>query len=77
MSIGQTEFFSSLLANDVATGKKSVGDARRFYAETIMAMMKENKIGDYLKGFQFKVPSADQAEPDKPFGPMGTSMKRQ
>ncbi len=69
----EANFLAINLANDVATGKKSVADARRFYAETIMAMMKENKVGEYLKGFQFKVPSADQGDRDKPFGPMGTS----
>jgi len=73
----EMNFLAVNLANDVATGKKSVGDARRFYAESAMAMMKENKVGEYLKGFQFKVPSGDQGDRDKPFGPMGTSMKQQ
>ncbi len=65
----EANFLAINLANDIATGRKSVEDARRFYAESMMAMMKENKIGDYLKGFQFKVPSGDQGDRDKPFGP--------
>jgi len=59
----------------VATGKKSVDKARRFYANTMMAMMKEHKVGDYLKGFQFKLPSTAQGDRDKPFGPVRTTGK--
>jgi hypothetical protein len=69
----EANFLAVNLANDVATGKKSVEEARRFYAETMMAMMKEKKIGEYLKGFQFQVPSTDQGDRDKPFGPVGTT----
>lgn len=64
----EANFLALNLANDVATGRKSPADARRFYADTIAAMMKENKIGDYLKGFQFKVPGTNQGDPDKPSG---------
>lgn len=63
----EANFLALNLAHDVATGKKTPDEARRFYADTIMAMMKENKMGDYLKGFQFKVPATNQGFSDKPF----------
>jgi hypothetical protein len=32
-------------------------------------LMKENKKNEYLQGFRFTVPSGDQGDRDKPFGP--------
>lgn len=61
------------LANDIATGRRSVDDARKFYAESIMAMMKQNKKNDYLHGFRFTVTPGDQGDRDKSFGPVGTT----
>lgn len=66
-------FLAINLADDIAKGRRSVDDARRFYAESIMAMMKQNKRNEYLQGFRFKVPSDDQGDRDKPFGPVGTT----
>ena len=66
-------FLAINLANDIATGRRSVDDARRFYAESITAMMKQNKKNDYLQGFRFQVASGDQGDRDKPFGPVGTT----
>ncbi|MBA3271506.1 MAG: hypothetical protein H0T71_13450 [Acidobacteria bacterium] len=60
-------FLAINLANDVATGKRSVDDARKFYAESMMAMMKQNKKNEYLQGFIFKVPTGEQGDRDKPF----------
>lgn len=60
-------FLAINLANDVATGKRSVDEARKFYADSMMAMMKQGKKNDYLQGFVFKVPSGDQGDRDKPF----------
>jgi hypothetical protein len=71
----EANFLAVNLANDVATGKKSVDEARRFYADAMMAMMKQNTIGDYLKGFQFDVASTDQGYRDKPFGSGETTRK--
>lgn len=36
-------------------------------------MMKQNKKNEYLQGFRFDVPSGDQGDRDKPFGPVGTT----
>ena len=64
----EANFLALNLAHDVVTGKKSPDEARQFYSDTIMAMVKEKKIGDYLKGFQFKPPAGNQGDADKPLG---------
>ena len=69
----EANFLALNLANDVATGKRSVDDARRFYNDAIMKMMKEGKPGPYLQGFQFTAAQSSVGDPDKPFGPVGTS----
>jgi hypothetical protein len=66
-------FLAINLANDIVTGRRSVDDARRFYAESMMAMMKQSKKNEYLQGFRFPVASGDQGDRDKPFGPVGTT----
>jgi len=54
------------LANDVATGKRSVSDARKFYAMTAMAF-KEGKSDPYLEALQFKSMSGQMtADADMP-----------
>lgn len=69
----EANFLAINLANDVASGKRSVEEARKFYADSIMAMMKQGKANEYLQGLTFKVPAGDQGDRDKPFGPVGTS----
>ncbi|MCA1562116.1 MAG: hypothetical protein LC753_04320 [Acidobacteria bacterium] len=71
----EANFLAINLAHDIATGKRSVDDARRFYAESIQAMMKTGKPNEYLQGFNFTPPSGDQGDRDKPFGPIGTPGK--
>ena len=68
----EANFLAINLANDIATGRRSVDDARRYYAESIMALMK-GKPNEYVQGFRFSVPSGDQGDRDKPFGPVGTT----
>jgi hypothetical protein len=68
----EANFLAINLANDVATGRRSVDDARRFYAESIMAMMK-GKPNEYVQGFRFALPQGEQGDRDKPFGPVGTT----
>lgn len=60
-------FLAVNLAHDVATGKRSVDDARVFYAASVSEFMKTGKKNDYLQGFRFSVPASDQGDPDKPF----------
>ena len=67
----EANFLAINLAHDIATGKRTVDDARRFYAESIQTMMKTGKPNEYLQGFRFTPPTGDQGDPDKPFGPVG------
>jgi hypothetical protein len=50
------------LAHEVITRKKSVDEARRFYAETVQ----QKKHQEYMERFLFGVPTTDQADPDIP-----------
>jgi hypothetical protein len=53
------------LANDVVTGKRSVDDAREYYAKTAMAF-KQGKSDPYTDKLQFPVQQAGTADPDHP-----------
>ncbi len=64
----EMNFLAINLANDVATGKRSVDDARKFYAMTAMAFMKGEK-SPYVQKFVFTVPTGGTADPDMPFQP--------
>jgi len=69
----EANFLAINLADEVAKGKRSVEEARKFYAESIMAMMKENKKNDYLQGLKVRPAAGDQGDRDKPVGPVGTA----
>ena len=60
----EANFLALNLANDIVTGKRTVDDARKFYADSIAAMMK-GKPGEYLQGFRFQVPTSGQGDRDK------------
>lgn len=64
----EANFLAINLADDIANGRRSVEDARKFYADSMMAMMKENKKNEYLQGFRFRPAAGDQGDRDKPFG---------
>jgi hypothetical protein len=68
----EANFLAINLANDITTGRRKVDDARRYYAESIMALMK-GQPNEYVQGFRFTVPRGDQGDRDKPFRPLGTS----
>jgi hypothetical protein len=53
------------LAHDVASGRRSVGDARAFYARTAMEFKQGNRSSPYLTGLMFH-PDASAADRDKP-----------
>jgi hypothetical protein len=55
------------LANDIVTGKRSVEDARAFYAKTAKAF-KSGEKHPYTQRLQFKVERTGTADPDKPVG---------
>jgi len=58
-------FLAINLANDVATGARTVEEARQFYAETAMAFI-EGTSDPYVEGFVFEVPEGGTADPDEP-----------
>ncbi len=61
----EMNFLALNLAHDVATGKKSVEEARAFYAKTAMAFMKGQK-DPYTQALQFNLAKGNTADPDKP-----------
>lgn len=58
-------FLALNLANDVVTGKRSVQEARKTYAEQITAM-KAGKSGPYTEKLLFPVQERDTGDPDQP-----------
>lgn len=63
----EMNFLALNLAHDVATARRSVADARRFYAETAMATMK-GEMPPYVQRLQFER-SSGTADPDRPAMP--------
>ncbi|MDZ4817794.1 MAG: hypothetical protein SGJ20_02355 [Planctomycetota bacterium] len=61
----EANFLAINLANDVATGKRSVDEARKFYAETVTKLMAGEKP-PYTQALQFNVSTAATADPDMP-----------
>ena len=58
-------FLAINLANDVITGKKSVSEARAFYATTIKEFALQNKMSPYLESLQFSVSKGGTNDTDK------------
>lgn len=56
-------FLAINLAHDIVTGKKSVEEARRAYAEAII----QKKHPEYKEGFVFDVPERNQGFADHPY----------
>ena len=59
----EANFLAINLANDIATGRKSVAEARAFYADAVARSMKGEKP-QYMQGLQFRA-SSGTADPDK------------
>ncbi len=57
-------FLALNLANEIVTGKRSVGDARKMYGEQIMAM-KAKRPAPYTEKLLFPIPSGT-GDPDHP-----------
>lgn len=58
-------FLAINLANDVITGKKSVSEARAFYATTIKEFALQNKMSPYMESLQFSVAKGGTNDTDK------------
>jgi len=61
----EANFLAINLAHDVATGKRTVSGARKFYADTMMAFKKGGKPA-YTQSLVFKMPKGRTADADKP-----------
>jgi hypothetical protein len=61
----EMNFLALNLANDIASGKRSVEEARKFYANTAMAFMK-GQSSPYVQGLQFQVAEGGTKDPGKP-----------
>lgn len=57
-------FLAVNLANDVATGRRSVADARAYYAKAIDTFMKTGTMDRYMRGLTFQ-PPARAGDPDR------------
>jgi hypothetical protein len=65
----EANFLAINLANDVATGRRTVEGARKFYANTIMALKKMRPNAEqkrYTSGFTFQVRRGMTADKDRP-----------
>lgn len=63
----EANFLALNLAHDIMTNRKSVGEARRFYADAVSAMRSSSTTSEqsrYLNGFVFDVMEMDQGDPD-------------
>jgi hypothetical protein len=61
----EMNFLALNLANDVATGKKTVDEARQYYAKAAMAFMKGEK-DPYTQGLKFTVSHGNTGDKDMP-----------
>ena len=61
----EMNFLALNLAHDVITGKRSVSDARAFYAKTAMAFKQGDRSSPYVTGLIFQT-EPNAADPDHP-----------
>ena len=57
-------FLAINLANDVATGQRTVEEARAYYARAIQTFMQTNRMDPYMERLQFQ-PSPSAGDPDQ------------
>lgn len=64
----EMNFLALNLAHDIVIGRRTVNDARRFYAETAMAAMR-GETPQYIQRLRFEPQVARAADRDRPFQP--------
>jgi hypothetical protein len=64
----EMNFLALNLAHDVVTGRRTVEEARRFYAETAMAFMAGQRP-PYTQRLQFAASAGGTGDRDRPFAP--------
>lgn len=68
----EANFLALNLADDIVKGKKSVKEARKFYAASVLEM----KNPEYMKGFLFQVSNIEMGDADKPAMMNNKGMKK-
>lgn len=58
-------FLAINLANDVATGKRTVEEARTYYAAAIKRFMSSKQMDPYMQKIQFQLPAKAAGDPDR------------
>ncbi len=58
-------FLAINLANDIATGRRTVDDARSYYARAMMTFKQTNRMDPYMQRLQFQMPRQDSRDPDR------------
>jgi hypothetical protein len=58
-------FLAINLANDVATGRRTVDDARTYYAMAMKTFMQTKRMDPYMQGLRFQPPRGNVGDPDR------------
>jgi hypothetical protein len=58
-------FLAINLAHDVATGNKTIEQARTYYAKAIKDFMSNGQMDTYMQGLKFEVPKGNTKDPDQ------------
>lgn len=57
-------FLAINLANDVATGAKTIADARAYYTQAMKTFKQTGQMDPYMGGFKFALPTGGTKDPD-------------
>lgn len=58
-------FLAINLANDVATGRRTIDDARTYYARAMKTFMETKRMDTYMQGLRFQPPRGNVGDPDR------------
>jgi hypothetical protein len=58
-------FLAINLAHDVATGRRTVEQARSYYAAAMQRFMSSNQMDPYMQRLQFQTPASNARDPDR------------
>lgn len=59
-------FLAINLANDVVTRRRSVAEARQYYAAAMKGFMSTGRMDPYMQRLQFQPPAGEARDPDRP-----------
>ncbi|MBA3526569.1 MAG: hypothetical protein H0T82_06575 [Sphingomonas sp.] len=58
-------FLAINLANDIATQRRGVDDARAYYARAMKRFKESGQMDPYMQGLRFQVPRGNTGDPDR------------